>query len=140
MTKNIVSTLVGLILLMAVAAPLQADSAINHKMKVVVPFAFSAGEQLMPAGEYTVEVNPENGTVVLHPEGQNPVVLITNAKESMSSADRAKLVFQRYGENYFLAEVWSQDNSTGHTLRQSDREKELSRNDQLEQTLAVQAR
>jgi hypothetical protein len=140
MNKKIVSTLVGLILLMTMAAPLQADSAITHKMKVVVPFAFSAGEQLMPAGEYTVEVNTENGTVVLHPEGQNSVVLITNSKESMSSPDRPRLVFQRYGANYFLAEVWNQDNSIGHTLQQSDREKELSRNGQLEQTLAVQAR
>jgi hypothetical protein len=59
MTKKILNTLAGLILLFAVAAPLQAGSILNPEMTVTVPFEFAAGDKVLPAGDYTVQVNPE---------------------------------------------------------------------------------
>ena len=54
--------------------------------------------------------------------------------------DRPKLevadVFRRYGETYFLAEVWAADGSVGHALGRSAREKELAQNGSAP-TLAV---
>ncbi len=140
MTKKILSTLAGLILLFAVAAPLYAGSILNHEMTVTVPFAFAAGDKLMPPGDYTVQVNVERESVVLRGEGHKPLMLLTIRKESRSAPQRGKLVFQRYGTSFFLAEVWSQDNATGATLAPSAREKELARNKQPEQILVVQAR
>ncbi len=140
MTKKILSTLAGLILLFAVAAPLYAGSILNHEMTVTVPFAFAAGDKLMPPGDYTVQVNVERESVVLLGEGHKPLMLLTIRKESRSAPQRGKLVFQRYGTSFFLAEVWSQDNATGATLAPSAREKELARNKQPEQILVVQAR
>jgi len=129
-----------LILLLAVAAPLHAGSILNHEMTVNVPFAFAAGDKVLPPGDYTVQVNLERGTVVLVGEGHKPLMLLTIRKESRSAPQRGKLVFQRYGTSFFLAEVWSQDNATGETLAPSAREKELARNKQPEQILVVQAR
>ncbi len=140
MTKKILSTLAGLILLFAVAAPLYAGSILNHEMTVTVPFAFAAGDKLMPPGDYTVQVNVERESVVLVGEGHKPLMLLTIRKESRSAPQRGKLVFQRYGTSFFLAEIWSQDNATGETLAPSAREKELARNKQPEQILVVQAR
>ena len=140
MTKKILSTLAGLILLFAVAAPLYAGSILNHEMTVTVPFAFAAGDKLMPPGDYTVQVNVERESVVLVGEGHKPLMLLTIRKESCSAPQRGKLVFQRYGTSFFLAEIWSQDNATGETLAPSAREKELARNKQPEQLLVVQAR
>ncbi len=140
MTKKILSTLAGLILLFAVAAPLYAGSILNHEMTVTVPFAFAAGDKLMPPGDYTVQVNVERESVVLLGEGHKPLMLLTIRKESRSAPQRGKLVFQRYGTSFFLAEIWSQDNATGETLAPSAREKELARNKQPEQILVVQAR
>jgi hypothetical protein len=139
MTKKLVSTLAGLVLLLAVA-PLYAGSILNHEMTVTVPFEFAAGDKLLSAGDYTVQLNPERGSVVLRCEGQKPLVLLTVRKESRSAPQRGKLVFQRYGASFFLAEVWSQDNSTGQTLAPSAREKELAREKQPRQILVVQAR
>ena len=140
MTEKILSTLAGLILLFAVAAPLYAGSILNHEMTVTVPFAFAAGDKLMPPGDYTVQVNVERESVVLLGEGHKPLMLLTIRKESRSAPQRGKLVFQRYGTSFFLAEIWSQDNATGETLAPSAREKELARNKQPEQILVVQAR
>ncbi len=140
MTTKIINTLTGLVLLLAVAAPLQAGSILNHEMTVTVPFEFAAGDKVLPAGDYTVQLSAERGTVVLRGEGQKPLMFLTVRKESRSAPQRGKLVFQRYGTSFFLAEVWNQDNSTGQTLAPSAREKEMARHKQPEQILVVQAR
>jgi hypothetical protein len=139
MTKKILNTLAGLILLFAVAAPLQAGSILNHEMTVTVPFEFAAGDKVLPAGDYTVQVNPERGSVVLWGEHRSQI-LLTIRKESRTVPVLGKLVFQRYGTSFFLAEVWSQNNATRETLAPSAREKELARKKQPEQILVVQAR
>jgi len=131
MTKKLVSTLAGLVLLLAVA-PLYAGSILNHEMTIVIPFVFTVGDKLLPAGDYTVQVNQENGTVVLRHEGQDPLMILTNRKESPSATLRGKLVFQRYGTDIFLAEVWSQANATGQTLTAGAREKQMARYKQPE--------
>ena len=141
MTKKILDILAGLILLFAVAAPLRAGSILNHEMTVTVGFEFAAGDKLLPAGDYTVQLNPERGTVVLRVEGQKPLMFLTARKESRSAPRRGKLVFQRYGTSFFLNEVWSQDNNTGQTLAPSSREKEMARREkQPQQILVVLAR
>ena len=140
MTKKILNTLAGLILLFAVAAPLQAGSILDHEMTVTVPFEFAAGDKVLPAGDYTVQVNPERGSVVLRGEGHRSQILLTIRKKSRTVPVLGKLVFQRYGTRFFLAEVWSQNNATGATLAPSAREKELAREKQPEQILVVQAR
>src|SRR6266576_2456644 len=124
MTTKIISTLTGLVLLLAVAAPLHAGSILNHEMTVSVPFGFIAGDKSLPAGDYSVQVNPERGSFVLHQEGQSPLILLTNRRESINtSLPRGKLVFKRYGANFFLSEVWNQDNATGQALTPSAAEK-----------------
>jgi hypothetical protein len=140
MTTKIINTLTGLVLLLAVAAPLHAGSILNHEMTVSVPFGFIAGDKSLPAGDYSVQVNQERGTVVLRQEDQSPLMILTIRKESRSVPQRGRLVFQRYGTSFFLAEVWSQANATGQTLTPGAREKELARHKQPEQILVVQVR
>jgi hypothetical protein len=139
MTKKIVGTLAGLVLLLAVA-PLYAGSILNHEMTVSVPFGFVAGDKFLPAGDYSVQVNQERGTVVLRQEDQSPLMILTIRKESRSVPQRGRLVFQRYGTNFFLSEVWNQDNATGQALTPSAAEKEMAHRKKPEQILVVQAR
>src|SRR5260370_3237937 len=108
MTKKILSTITGLILLLAVAAPLYAGAILNHEMTVTVPFEFAAGDRVLAAGDYIVQVNLERGTVVLMGDGHRSLILLTFRKESSSAPQRGKLVFQRYAASFFLAGVWSQ--------------------------------
>ena len=140
MTKKIVGTLAGLFLLLAVAAPLYAGSILNHEMTVAIPFGFTVGDKLLPAGEYIVQVNQERGTVVLHREGQSALMILTNRKESRSVPQHGKLIFKRYGLSFFLSEVWSQGNDTGQALIPGAKEKQTARKKPAEQLLAVQAR
>jgi hypothetical protein len=109
-------------------------------MTVVVPFEFTAFQSSMPAGEYAVTRLNER-TVSLQLEGgQKSVLLVTDAKESLHPDGIARLVFNRRGRTYFLAEVWGHGADSARVLRQSVTEKELARNQKYSQVAVKAAR
>lgn len=116
MIRKSVSALVSLILLVAVGAPLQAESMFEHSVKVTIPFSFSAGSQAMPAGDYTVSVNMDNQRIVLQSGGQSALALLTIPKEANTIPTRGRLVFQQDGATFYLTEVWTPENSVGQVL------------------------
>ena len=42
-------------------------------------------------------------------------------------SDATKLVFHRYGDQYFLAEFWNLGSTTGYEFRRSKAEREIAR-------------
>ena len=74
-----------------------------------MPFEFTAGNVQLPAGEYEVTaVGPWGGpTLSVHNVNSNAGTLVLSTScQSLKPAADAKLVFHRYGNQYFLAEVW----------------------------------
>jgi len=69
-----------------------------------VPFEFAAGGEMMPAGEYTVDV-PVSGVLVLHGSSNNSVVLLTVSSGLATPSDSAKLLFERRAGVAFFAGV-----------------------------------
>ena len=95
MFRKIIRTLLGVVCSCICNAPLLAESTIDHQMRVNVPFAFSANDKTMPAGKYTISLHPENGTIFIRSEQQNPIILTTIPKESLDRFGRGRLVFQK---------------------------------------------
>lgn len=92
---------------MAVAAPAQSSG--RTRLIANIPFQFSVGDKLLPAGEYTVvQVNPTSDHAVLQlrsRDGSVSAMVQTNAAISKAT-ENAKLVFNRYGNKYFFAQAW----------------------------------
>jgi len=86
----------------------------------------------MPAGEYRVEsMSTATSTVAIRNADTTAKVLaLTNGCESTEAADTSKLVFHRYGSQYFLAQVWSAGSSEGRELPRSRAEREIASNNQ----------
>jgi len=83
----------------------------------VVPFEFSVGNRVLPAGEYTVS---DRAPVVKveSKDGKHTVYLLPSS--TLGTAKRysqAKLTFRRDGEQYSLAQVWWSDGK-GRQFRQ----------------------
>jgi len=138
MSNKIVSTLAGLILLLA-AVSLHASS----QMQVTVPFEFVAGGKTLPAGNYIVELNTENGTmgtIVLRGDGQRPIMLLVNFKEQRTAPKHSQLVFHRYATSFFLTAVRTEGDTTGRALATSDREKEMAHKSRPDQKIVAEAR
>jgi hypothetical protein len=95
-------------------------------VRATIPFAFRAGENVMPAGDYTFRHRDSN--LVLHKEGGGPsVILLTNAALRSKPSLDSRANFSRYGERYFLSSVWSQGSAAGFEVMKSRAEKELAR-------------
>jgi hypothetical protein len=111
---------------------LVAGSAIAQTVHVrgEIPFNFAIGSKTYPAGTYeigTIDVR-NSRTLLLKARDGNAIAMInSNAAESLTPADKTKLVFNRYGNQYFLSQVWVNGETLGHQLPKSSREKEVAR-------------
>ena len=121
MTTRIGTRLGSILLLMAAMASAQTV----QRVKVTVPFSFVAGSHNLPAGDYTIELNHEKGTMILRSEDRsgNSVLMLANNSER-ANLGQSYAIFQRYGSHYFLAEVWRQ--GAGQTLIPGDLQRELA--------------
>ena len=94
-----------------------------------VPFNFVVKGITLPAGQYSILSMSDSNRVLSVRMGNKPMaVLGTNSIESQTASDKTKLIFHRYGSEYFLAEVWLAGNSRGSELPKTHREKELALN------------
>ena len=108
---------------MAVTQVARAQDA----MVVDIPFAFTAGNAMLPAGEYRVQKLDRNSAVLLVHcwDAKASALVITNAAQAKETQTESKLVFNRYGNRYFLSQVWNAGSIRGRQLPISPREKEM---------------
>ena len=101
----------------------------QEPMVVNIPFEFVAGNVTLPAGEYLVEKLEKNSVVVFTHRNQPDIsaIVMTIASQANASPSDSKLVFNRYGNLYFLSQFWSAGSSRGQLLLKSAREEEISR-------------
>jgi hypothetical protein len=92
------------------------------EMRVNVPFAFHNGSQVLPAGVYTVSIQSQHMIML---RGYSRSGFVTANPESGRAAAKGKLIFQRYGNEYFLREVWPAESNTGEKCTKSKLEREV---------------
>jgi hypothetical protein len=123
--RTLVMTTLLLLSLMVAAQVVKAQ----EPMVVNIPFEFVAGKLTLPAGEYRVEKLEKNSVVVLThctQPGASAIVM-TIASQANAPHSDSKLVFNRYGNLYFLSQYWEAGSSRGQLLLKSAREEEISR-------------
>ena len=129
-----ISTLLGSILLL-MATMLSAQS-----VHVTVPFSFVAGSTNLPAGDYTIELNRRTGAMILRSDDRSgkSVMMVAKNSDWARNPDKTYTIFQRYGAQYFLAEVWRE--GAGQTLIRGNLERELASKHPNVEATRVEAR
>ena len=126
----------GNLLAIALSLPLllsAATQAQTTQLRVTVPFEFIAGDTVLPAGHYDVQsIGPRGGRVlsIHNATSKAGTLFLSNPCLSAKPSDSNKLVFHRYGQKYFLAEVWTVNPHIGRKVRLDERQTELARNQQ----------
>jgi hypothetical protein len=118
---NLFPTLAAIVVLLAVG------SAYAQNIHVVadVPFGFMLENRSLPAGHYEIQAGPAQGVVGLRRGAEHIAFLMTNDVRTVGST-KSKLVFQRYGDRYFLRQVWMSGSDSGRELPAGKLEKELA--------------
>jgi hypothetical protein len=94
-------------------------------LKANVPFEFRVGSVVMPAGEYVLE---QSGRTLFVRGTEGPgrsIITLAHPAYRPAAQGPGKLVFNRYGNDYFLSKVWSPSTQMGHVLPLSKLEKEI---------------
>jgi hypothetical protein len=95
-------------------------------LKANIPFDFSVGNKTLPGGVYTVRPITSTGMLRIRREdGREAVMIQTNGVIARQAQDQTKLVFRRYGNKYFLVQIWTAGDSNGRELWKSRTEREL---------------
>ena len=124
-------TMIAMIVLvgsMAVAA--RAETGGRAQWIANIPFEFSVGSKTLPAGEYTVrQVNPASDHAVLQLRSRDGSVsaMVQMGSVIGKAQDSAKLIFNRYGDQYFFAQAWVDGDNTGLQAPKSRAERNIGR-------------
>ena len=131
MKREILKGFTMLMLLVALAFAIAVVSAnAQHANTVLanIPFEFVVGDKKLPAGRYTLRsANQPRDALIIQgvKNGQSAIRMISSTAQEKEGTD-ARLVFHRYGQNYFLAEVWNGE-SDGLRLAKSNQERSIKR-------------
>ncbi len=109
------------------AAVISANAQASTQLSAAIPFDFAVGNKTMAAGDYSVRSNTNDGTglVIRSAESGKSIMRLSNSIAAQRNKTQARMVFHRYGQRYFLAEVWAGGNSTGRQLVQSREERAI---------------
>jgi hypothetical protein len=113
----------SIVAVLAAAAAFAQSSTLHAN----VPFDFIVGTQVLPAGQYTVDSGSLHSTVIIRSNDcmRAAMAVLGSGLRSTATSNRGKLVFHRYGDTYYLTEIWQPGNE-GHQLPETSRERELA--------------
>jgi hypothetical protein len=115
-----------LLILTSVSVAAQSERSKPTK----IPFSFIVGGKTLPAGEYTVGPNrrdSDNVWLVQSRDGQ-AALFTTMPVRASETQEKTKFVFHKYGDQYFLSQIWTVGDNSGHELRMPRLERELAKN------------
>ena len=95
------------IALLAIASLATASNALawDQAVKANVPFNFMAGNKQLPSGTYIISSASDGVIAIRGGDGRSRILLTAIAGHSNETNHQGKLVFHRYGDEYFLSEV-----------------------------------
>jgi hypothetical protein len=101
----------------------RAQSARSTQM-VTIPFDFFVGADKLPAGDYTLRAEDSSAAMRIQSSDQSTGTFFSIRRiEGLKIQNDSKLVFHKYGDDYFLSQVWTAGRATGDQLSKTKRER-----------------
>ena len=128
MRKHLCESLLALsflVSMLAAGAPASAQSV--KRLKAQVPFDFYVGDSLISAGDCAIASVTSDGSglrITSNGSKASAITLTNLANGNPNREAQPRLVFHKYGDQYFLAAVWGADQD-GRAMIESKRERRL---------------
>ena len=121
------------VITMALALMAASASAQTINLKSDVPFDFAAGKVMLKSGHCSIQTI--SGNIVQVKDADNESVAAMLIADDTRSANDAKLVFHRYGDQYFLAGIETPELS--YEVPVTNRERKLAKQATPQQVAVV---
>jgi len=109
--------------------PSKAQAQIVGDLEVNIPFQFHAGNTKLPAGQYRIHVLDNADLTVMEissVDGTTSALFEVQQAEANSEPAKSELIFNKYGNRYFLAKLFDEGNPSGSQVLKSAYEKRVS--------------
>src|SRR5881628_2739689 len=114
MKKQLVNVLtkIGFLSVMALVTAVGSaqGQSLAYTLRANIPFDFTVADKKLPAGEYSVgRARQDSGDSILlisSVDGRSSTFGSSIPVETQAPKDEGTLVFHRYGDQYFLSQVW----------------------------------
>jgi hypothetical protein len=118
-------TRIAAIALLAIANFAMAGTSFaqSYEVRAKVPFDFTVGDKSLPAGAYTIGLLPHQMIMIRNQDHPRESALSLVNHASGRTQNGGKLVFQKYGGQYFLSEILCDSAKINLTVLPSKREK-----------------
>lgn len=126
MKKSIVSLVIAFGLLISCATAATAP-VFSFRLKAEIPFEFMVGKKKFPKGEYTIESVGDTGNMLLRRDKGGKAVNFLTIKDKQTDKHKSKLLFRRYGDQYFLARISDGTSQTVFKIEKSGAEKKIAK-------------
>ena len=119
---NILAT--GMVVLAGVH---NASAQIENQLDFTTSFAFTVGNTTVPAGRYTITPVEDESWVLELKGGRTSVLIETQSATPNDVPSKDEIVFQRYGDQYVLKNIWIEGSDTGYVTETVALEEHIAR-------------
>ena len=130
MRKKVFSAAITGALLVVVAVATASAQLPGTTLRATIPFDFSVRGKIFPAGDYEIKrLTDDPGQLIIASVEKRGgrAIFETEPVEPKGISSHPEIVFHRYGDTYFMSEVFAGDRQTGRELFLSRQERDLKR-------------
>jgi hypothetical protein len=109
--------------------PRKANAQIIGGLQANIPFQFHAGVANLPAGTYRIRMLDNNNLTIMeisNLDGSRSALIQVQDTDANSTPTKSELIFDKYGDQYFLAEMFDEGDASGSKVVESNLEKKIS--------------
>lgn len=113
----------------AMMYPGQAHAQIVGSLEADIPFQFHAGDAKLPAGKYVIRMLDDSDLTIMEiskSDGSVAALFQIHSAQANSTPRKTELIFNKYGNKYFLNELFDEGEPDGSQVVKSNYEKRAS--------------
>ncbi len=111
--------------------PSRAHAQVIGTLDVNIPFQFQAGETVLPPGNYIIRMMDNTELAIMQITSKdNPstsALFRVHEKDLTSAPTQNEVLFNKYGDHYFLAQVFDEGDPSGSEVVESKYEQKVSK-------------
>jgi hypothetical protein len=109
--------------------PSKAQAQLAGAIEANIPFDFQVGNAKLPAGKYIIHALDDSELKLMEirsADGSTSALFEVQPAVAKSVPTKSELIFNKYGDRYFLAELFDEGSTSGSELPKSRYEKKIS--------------
>jgi hypothetical protein len=126
--RHLLSLFVALVFALTIY-PSRAHAQIIDTLEANIPFQFHAGNTKLPPGNYSIHML-ENSDLkfmeITSADGSTSALFEVHETDASSAPAKSELIFNKYGNRYFLSKLFDEGNPSGNEVVESAYEKKVS--------------